>query len=42
MAAWRKCRPQLVAYGTDVIELKTVAEPVLGQEDVLISMEAAV
>jgi NADPH:quinone reductase-like Zn-dependent oxidoreductase len=34
---------QLVAYGepSDVIELNTVAEPALGQEDVLISMEAA-
>jgi NADPH:quinone reductase-like Zn-dependent oxidoreductase len=34
---------QLVAYGepSDVIELNTVADPVLGQEDVLISMEAA-
>ena len=33
---------QLAAHGepSDVIELKTVAEPVLGQEDVLISMEA--
>src|SRR5438128_10532309 len=36
-------RLQLVAHGepSDVIELKTVAEPALGQEDVLISMEAA-
>src|SRR6266850_6014501 len=34
---------QLVAFGepSDVIELHTVSEPVLGQEDVLISMEAA-
>src|SRR5277367_3535015 len=34
---------QLVAHGepSDVIELKTVSEPALGQEDVLISMEAA-
>src|SRR6266550_1392574 len=34
---------QLVAHGepSDGIELKTVAEPALGQEDVLISMEAA-
>ena len=34
---------QLMAHGepSDVIELNTVAEPVLGQEDVLISMEAA-
>jgi NADPH:quinone reductase-like Zn-dependent oxidoreductase len=34
---------QLVAYGepSDVIELNTVSEPALGQEDVLISMEAA-
>src|SRR5258708_27383322 len=34
---------QLVAYGepSDVIELNRVPEPVLGQEDVLISMEAA-
>src|SRR5713226_5351092 len=34
---------QLVAYGepADVIELNTVAEPALGPEDVLISMEAA-
>ena len=34
---------QLVAHGepSDVIELKTVPEPALGQEDVLISMEAA-
>src|SRR3984893_10785789 len=34
---------QLVGHGepSDVIELKTVPEPALGQEDVLISMEAA-
>jgi NADPH:quinone reductase-like Zn-dependent oxidoreductase len=34
---------QLVAHGepSDVIELRKVPEPVLGQEDVLISMEAA-
>ena len=34
---------QLVAHGepSDVIKLNTVPEPVLGQEDVLISMEAA-
>src|SRR6476620_1798821 len=34
---------QLLAHGepSDVIELNTVAEPSLGQEDVLISMEAA-
>jgi NADPH:quinone reductase-like Zn-dependent oxidoreductase len=34
---------QLVAFGepTEVIELNTVSEPVLGQEDVLVSMEAA-
>jgi NADPH:quinone reductase-like Zn-dependent oxidoreductase len=34
---------QLVAYGepSDVIELSTVSEPALGQEDVLVSMEAA-
>src|SRR5260221_11549978 len=34
---------QLIAHGepADVIELKTVPEPALGQEDVLISMEAA-
>ena len=34
---------QLMAHGepSDVIELKTVAEPVLGQEEVLVSMEAA-
>src|SRR5258708_5660906 len=34
---------QLVAYGepSDVIELKTVSEPALGQDEVLISMEAA-
>src|SRR6195256_5643985 len=36
-------RLQLVAHGepSDVIELNTVSEPALGQEDVLISMEAA-
>ena len=34
---------ELVAHGepSDVIELRTVSEPALGQEDVLISMEAA-
>jgi NADPH:quinone reductase-like Zn-dependent oxidoreductase len=34
---------QLVAHGepSDVIELHTVSEPVLGQEEVLVSMEAA-
>jgi len=34
---------QLVAYGepSDVIKLNTVAEPVLGDEEVLVSMEAA-
>jgi NADPH:quinone reductase-like Zn-dependent oxidoreductase len=34
---------QLIAHGepSEVIELNTVAEPALGQEDVLISMEAA-
>ena len=34
---------QLVAFGepSEVIELKTVSEPVLGQEDALVSMEAA-
>jgi NADPH:quinone reductase-like Zn-dependent oxidoreductase len=34
---------QLVAYGepSEVIELNTVAEPDLAQEDVLVSMEAA-
>jgi NADPH:quinone reductase-like Zn-dependent oxidoreductase len=34
---------QLVAFGepSNVIELHTVSEPVLGQEDVLVSMEAA-
>src|SRR3981189_785470 len=34
---------QLVAHGepSDVIELNTVSEPALGQDDVLISMEAA-
>ena len=33
----------LIAHGepSDVIELNTVSEPTLGQEDVLISMEAA-
>src|SRR5271166_601483 len=33
---------QLIAHGgpSDVIELNTVSEPALGQEDVLISMEA--
>jgi NADPH:quinone reductase-like Zn-dependent oxidoreductase len=36
-------RLQLVAHGepSDVIELKALPEPALGQEDVLISMEAA-
>src|ERR1700722_575886 len=36
-------RLQLIAHGepSDVIELKTVSEPALGQEDLLISMEAA-
>jgi len=36
-------RLQLVAHGEplDVIELNTVSQPALGQEDVLISMEAA-
>jgi NADPH:quinone reductase-like Zn-dependent oxidoreductase len=36
-------RLQLLAHGepVDVIELKTVSEPALGQEEVLISMEAA-
>ena len=36
-------RLQLIAHGepSDVIELNTVSEPALGQEDVLISMEAA-
>jgi NADPH:quinone reductase-like Zn-dependent oxidoreductase len=36
-------RLQLVAFGepSDVIELNTVSEPVLGKEDVLVSMEAA-
>jgi NADPH:quinone reductase-like Zn-dependent oxidoreductase len=36
-------RLQLVAFGepSDVIELNTVSEPVLGQEEVLVSMEAA-
>ena len=34
---------QLLAHGepSDVIELNTVFEPVLGQEEVLVSMEAA-
>src|SRR6266566_6651438 len=34
---------QLVAFGepSEVIELNTVSEPILGQEDVLVSMEAA-
>jgi len=34
---------QLMAHGepSDVIELKTIPEPALGQEDVLVSMEAA-
>ena len=34
---------QLIAHGepSDVIELHTVSEPVLGQEEVLVSMEAA-
>jgi NADPH:quinone reductase-like Zn-dependent oxidoreductase len=34
---------QLIAYGepSDVIELNTIPEPALGQEDVLVSMEAA-
>src|SRR5258707_2055674 len=34
---------QLIAHGepSDVIELNTGSEPALGQEDVLISMEAA-
>ena len=34
---------QLVAHGepSDVIKLTTVSEPALGQEDVLVSMEAA-
>src|SRR6476660_7345660 len=34
---------QLVAFGepSEVIELNTVSEPVLGREDVLVSMEAA-
>ena len=33
---------QLIAHGkpSDVVELNTVSEPVLGQEGVLISMEA--
>ena len=36
-------RLQLVAFGepTDVIELNTASEPVLGPEEVLVSMEAA-
>ncbi|HEV3147719.1 MAG TPA: alcohol dehydrogenase catalytic domain-containing protein, partial [Chthoniobacterales bacterium] len=36
-------RLQLVAHGepSDVIELSTVSQPALGQEDVLVSMEAA-
>ena len=36
-------RLELVAFGepSHVIELNTVSEPVLGQEDVLVSMEAA-
>jgi NADPH:quinone reductase-like Zn-dependent oxidoreductase len=36
-------RLQLIAHGepSDVIELNTVSEPALGQEDVLVSMEAA-
>src|ERR1700745_2867333 len=34
---------QLIAHGepSDVIEIKTVSEPALGEEDVLVSMEAA-
>src|SRR5467141_71022 len=34
---------QLVAFGepSEVIELNTVSEPILGQDDVLVSMEAA-
>ncbi|HEV3261547.1 MAG TPA: hypothetical protein VG013_32150 [Gemmataceae bacterium] len=34
---------QLMAFGepSAVIELNTVSEPVLGQDDVLVSMEAA-
>src|SRR4029077_11963728 len=34
---------QLMAHGepSDVIKLNTVAEPVLGQDEVLVSMEAA-
>src|SRR5438874_607409 len=34
---------QLVTFGepSEVIELKTVSEPILGEEDVLVSMEAA-
>jgi NADPH:quinone reductase-like Zn-dependent oxidoreductase len=34
---------QLIAHGepSDVIELNTVSEPALGEEDVLVSMEAA-
>src|SRR6266704_2719579 len=36
-------RLQLLAHGepSDVIELNTVSEPLLGQDDVLVSMEAA-
>jgi hypothetical protein len=36
-------RLQLIAHGepADVIELNTVSEPTLGQEEVLVSMEAA-
>src|ERR1700731_3877917 len=36
-------RLQLIAHGepSDVIELEKVSEPALGQEDVLVSMEAA-
>jgi NADPH:quinone reductase-like Zn-dependent oxidoreductase len=36
-------RLQLIAHGepSDVVELNTVSEPVLGPEDVLVSMEAA-
>src|SRR5215510_2553706 len=34
---------RLIAYGepSEVVELNTISEPVLGQEDVLVSMEAA-
>ncbi len=34
---------QLIAHGepSDIIELNTVSEPALGQEDVLVSMQAA-